>query len=233
MRILILALILAVLSATGMAARADTRMDIGATIVDGGLKGFYLGLGEYYRVPEREIIVIHERRIPDHDIPVVMFIAQRARVVPAVIIDMRLAGRSWMDISLHFGLGPDIYYVPVTKVYGPPYGNAYGYYKNKPRKEWQSIRLSDADVVNLVNLRFISERYHYSPEEIMRMRSGGKSFVGINDEIRYGKHKKEYRDQGNEEFRSWEKPGKKDKGNKKDKGGDQPGKGKGKGNNKD
>ena len=226
MRILILSLFVAILSATGMAAHADTRMDIGATLVNGGLKGFYLALGEYYRVPERDILVIHDRHIPDNDIPVVMFIAQRARVEPAFIIDMRLAGRSWMDISLHFGLGPDIYYVPVKKVYGPPYGNAYGYYKNKPRKDWGSIRLSDADIVNMVNLRFISERYGYPPEQVMRLRTEGKNFVGINDEIRYGKHEKEYRDQGHEEYRSWEKGGK-GKDNKKSKGGGNPGKGKG------
>ena len=231
MRTLILSLILAVLSATGAVARADTRMDIGATLVNGGLKGFYLALGEYYRVPEPDIVVLHDRHVPDNDLPVVMYIAQRARVAPALIVDMRLAGRSWMDISLHFGLGPDIYYVPVKKVYGPPYGNAYGYYKNKPRKDWKSIRLSDADIVNMVNLRFISERYHYSPEEVMRMRSDGKNFVHINDEIRHGKHEKEYLDQGHQEYRSWENQ--KSQGSKKSKGSGKSSKGKGKGHDKD
>ncbi|MGE5027413.1 MAG: hypothetical protein ACM3JK_02970 [Betaproteobacteria bacterium] len=191
MRSLIILLALAVLSAGAPAAQAQSRMDLGATIVNGDLRGFYLSLGEYYRVPEREVMVIRDRHIPDYDIPVVLFIAQRAHVAPGVVVDLRLAGRSWMDISLHFGLGPDIYYVPARRVYGPPYGNAYGYYKNKKRKDWHTIRLADDDVVNLVNLRFISERFGHPPEEVMRMRSSGRSFAAINDELRHGRREKE------------------------------------------
>jgi hypothetical protein len=69
-------------------------------------------------------------------------------------------------------------------VSGPPYGRAYGYYKNKPKKEWKTIVLSDDDVVNLLNLKFMSEHYDYPPEKIMKMLWEGKEFVSINDEIR-------------------------------------------------
>jgi hypothetical protein len=103
-----------------------------------------------------------------------------------------------MDITLHFGLGPDIYYVPVREVYGPPYGRAYGHYKNKHRKDWHRIRLDDHEVVDMVNLRFMSEHYGRPPEEVMRMRSSGKSFVGINDEFRRGKPGKENRERERE-----------------------------------
>lgn len=198
MRFLMVLLSLAAASASLPAAQADTRMDIGATIVNGDMRGFYFALGDYYRVPEREVILIRERRIPDYDIPVVLFISQRARVAPGVIMDLRLSGRSWMDITLHFGLGPDIYYVPVREIYGPPYGRAYGHYKNKHRKDWHRIRLADHEVVDMVNLRFMSEHYGRPPEEVMRMRSSGKSFVGINDEFRRGKPGKENRERERE-----------------------------------
>lgn len=228
MRTLMIMLAVAVLAVTSPASRADTRMDIGATIVNGGLSGFHFALGEYYRVPEREIMVIRGRHIPDDDIPVVLFIAQRARVAPGAVVDLRLSGRSWMDISLHFGLGPEIYYVPVKGAYGPPYGNAWGYYKNKPRKQWHKIRLADDDVVNLVNLRFISEHYGRSPDEVMRMRSAGKDFVGINDEIRHGKKGKEFREQDRGESQGpWEQRGGKEKGKWKERGEGHPGKGRG------
>ncbi|MDO9190155.1 MAG: hypothetical protein Q7U24_09800 [Sulfurimicrobium sp.] len=187
-------LILAALSLTAPVAHSETRMDVGASIVNGDVSGFYFALGDYYRVPEREVMLIRERRIPDYDIPVVLFISQRAHVAPGVIMDLRLSGRSWMDITLHFGLGPDIYYIPVKQVYGPPYGHAYGHYKNKQRKDWHKIRLNDHEVVDMVNLRFMSEHYGRPPEEVMRMRSGGKSFAIINDEYRRGKPGKEYRE---------------------------------------
>lgn len=191
-KIILLALVM--LSLGVLPTHADTRMDIGATIVNGDMRGFYFALGDYYRVPEREVMFIRERHIPDYDIPVVLFISQRARVAPGVIMDLRLSGRSWMDITLHFGLGPDIYYIPVKAVSGPPYGRAYGHYKNRHRKDWHKIRLVDSEVVDLVNLRFMSEHYGHPPEEVMRMRSGGKSFVVINKELRAGKPGKEYRE---------------------------------------
>lgn len=194
MRSTIALLTLAVLSLTAPAAYPDTRMDIGASFANGDMSGFYFALGDYYRVPEREVMFIRERRIPDYDIPVVLFIAQRARVAPGVIMDLRLSGRSWMDITLHFGLGPDIYYVPVREVYGPPYGHAYGHFKSRHRKDWHKIRLSDHEVADMVNLRFMSEHYGRPAEEIMRMRSGGKSFAVINDEFRRGKPGKESRE---------------------------------------
>ena len=121
-------------------------------------------------------------------IPVVFFIAQRAHVAPSTICDMRLQGESWMEISLHFGLGPEVYYVPVSEVYGDPYEQVYTYYREKPRTEWRTIRLSDDDIVNVVNLRFVSEQQGYDPPQVMKMRSEGKSFMKINEEVKARKH---------------------------------------------
>jgi hypothetical protein len=79
--------------------------------------------------------------------------------------------------------------VPLQRDPGPPYGKAYGYYKNKPRKDWGGIKLSDADVVNLVNLKFISGQYGYAPDEVAGMRSKGESFVGIHGKVKASKAK--------------------------------------------
>ena len=166
-------------------SNSEAAVDLGVSIGEEGVRGFYLAVSDYYRVPEREVIVVRERHIPDEELPVVFFIAQRAHVRPATIIDLRMRGRTWMDVTLHFGLGPEIFYVPVKEgfVTGPPYGKAYGYYKKKPRKEWRKIVLDDNDVINLVNLRFISYHYGYEPERVMKMREGGRNFIMINDEV--------------------------------------------------
>jgi hypothetical protein len=169
------------------------QVEFGARI-DDGLEGFYLAVGDYFQVPEKEVIVVREARIPDDEIPVVFFLAAMANTSPDVIIDLRLGGRSWFDITLRFGLRPDIYYVPVMIVVnGPPYGRAYGYYRKRPRDQWNRIVLSDADIVNLVNLRFLSEFHGLPPEEVIRMRSRGVAFPLIDDDIRY---EKEHRDKG-------------------------------------
>lgn len=178
-----------------------SRVAVSGTVVNGDLDSFYFAVGEYYRVPRHDVIYLHERRIPDYEIPVVLFISQRVRVAPEVIVNLRLSGMSWMDISLRFGVGPEVYYVPVQNVYGPPYGHAYGHYQNRNRNEWHNIRLADDDVVNLVNLRFISERYNSPPEDVMRLRSSGRNFVNINNDIRSKKTGGEYQQQERKEVR--------------------------------
>lgn len=122
-----------------------------------------------------------------------------------MVIAYRSRGYSWTDVTLHFGLSPEIFYVPVREVYGPPYGRAYGYYKHKPRKEWRRIVLDDREVVDLVNLRVISEHYGYAPEEIMRRRAAGLDFVIINDELHSKKERKELEKERRKEDKALER----------------------------
>jgi len=80
---------------------------------------------------------------------------------------------------------------------GPPYGNAYGYYrKYGPSRNWKKIALTDHEVVDLVNLRFMSEHYGMSPETVIAMRGRESKFVVINEEIRKGKEKGRQDSQG-------------------------------------
>lgn len=219
---------LMLLPLTTSIARAD--VSVGLSADENGIREFHLAIGDFYRVPEQEVIIVRQRNIPDDELPVVFFIAQRARVRPEAIVDMRLKGDSWMDITLHFGLGPDIFYIPVKEVSGPPYGKAYGYYNNRPRKEWKQIRLDDDDIVNLVNLRFMSKHYGYAPENVMRFRSNGEDFLKINADIRQEKGGKHHEEGSQGKMSKGEGKGEsKGEGNHGNKG---EGKGKGKGHNK-
>ena len=177
---------------SGMVLAQDSKVDLGISVADGKLRSFYLAISDYYRVPGREVVATKERyRLRDEELPVIYFLSARARVDPSVIIDLRKQGRSWLDVTLHYGLTSEIYYVPVTvEKVGPPYGKAYGYYKKyRSKKEWKKIVLSDYEVADLVNLRFISEHYKIKPEAVMKMRSQGKNFITINEERRKGKAK--------------------------------------------
>lgn len=182
------------------------------------LPPFHLDIRDYFKVPEPDIKKIMDRHIPDEQIPVVLFLAAMAHVPPPAILDLRQAGKTWMDICRHFSLAPDIFYVPVKEeVKGPPFGKAYGHYKNKSKKEWKNIALDDDDVINLVNLRFLSDFHKYSPEDIMRMRSEGKNFVIINERFREEKRirreRDKYRDDDDKGGKKYDKH--KGKGNRK------------------
>jgi len=167
---------------------ADAYWNVGVSGGSAGLQGFHLSIGEYYGVPEREVVVVHERGIYEEELPVVFYLARRAHVHPDYIVDLRLSGMSWMDITLYLGLSPEIYYVPVViERYGPPYGHYYRYYHHHPRGGWTRHDLHDRDIINQVNLRFMSEHHRYAPEKIMRLRSEGRSFHDIDRYISKGK----------------------------------------------
>jgi len=172
--------LLFILSVTSVSSQT---VSTGISITDGHLNSFYFSIGDYYRVPPSRVVYVRDRyHMHDEELPVLFFLASRAHVDPQVIIDLRMRKRmSWLDITFHFGLTPEIYYVPVRRV-GPPYGNAYGHYK-KHKNNYKKVVLADNDVVNLVNLRFMSDYHGIAPEEIMDKRGKGEKFVVMNDEL--------------------------------------------------
>ena len=60
---------------------------------------------------------------------------------------------------------------------------------------WKDIELTDSEVVDLVNLKFMYSLHDYSVYEIMAMRDFGKSFLRINQQVELAKQ--EMNDEGN------------------------------------
>lgn len=175
------AVVVMVLGLAAVAQTARAQVQFGVSAGPNGLNDFYLSVGSYFNVPTQQVQVIHERDIPDEQIPVVLFIARRANVDPQEVVELREEGFSWMDVALRFGIGPDAFYVNVSNPTHTPFGHAYGYYRHYDRKKWRHIRFSDDDIVNLVNLRFVSESSHHTPDEVVRLRGQGRTFVDINE----------------------------------------------------
>lgn len=227
----IIALFIAALFLLPAMPAAAQSVSTGISISNGELQNFYVAIGDYYRVPESQVVYTRQHyRIPDEEIPVVFFLASRAHVDPSVIIDLRLRQRmSWLNITFHYGLTPEIYYVPVKRV-GPPYGKAYGHYK-KHGKDYKKVKLVDADVVNLVNLRFMSEYHGVAAEVVMDRRGKGEKFVVINEHYYKEKGKKpqgqDDRGKGKEKDDRWNRKEKHDRDDKYK--GNEKGHGKGKG----
>ncbi len=194
--------IAAFVALVGFASASQAGVQVNVSADQDGIKSFYLEIGEQYRVPEKEVVVIRERRIPDDELPVVFFLARHASVEPDVIVTMRLGGQSWMDIALHYRLLPEIFYVQFDRDPGPPYGRAWGHFKHHKRSEWKEIRLEDDDIVNLVDLKFVSERYGCTPMEVVRLREKENSFVVIHRDIRAEKEHSKVRSKEHSKHKS-------------------------------
>ena len=170
--------------------KACSDVNVGISADQDGIKEFHLSIGTHYGVKEREIEKVRARSLADDEMAVVFFLSNRTGISPIVLADLRLGGMSWMEITFRYGLTAEIYYVKFASDPGPPYGNAWGHYKKRPRKQWNEIHLVDADIINLVNLKFLAEKHQCSPEKIVKMRKQGKSFATMHSEFKKAKAEK-------------------------------------------
>lgn len=160
--------------AFSLASMAMAQVQVGVSVNSGG-DSFNLAIGNYYHEPEQQVEVIQQRHIPEDETPVVFFIAARAHVTPQVIIDLRTGGMGWGAIAERYHLGPKVFYVAARGNFaGTPYEGFYHNYRHR------GYRMSDADIVNMVNLRFASDYYHKPAVDIIRMRAKGQDFREIH-----------------------------------------------------
>lgn len=183
---------------------AAAEFNFSLSFTDSSLNSFHLSVGDYYGASHADLTYMSRSGISDDEMPVALFISTSGAISINTIINLRLKGLSWFDISLRYKVGPDRYYVPFKRDPGPPYGKAWGYYKNKPKKKWKNIKLRDSDMINLVNVKFMSKHYGIAPGEVAKQRGNGKKFKDINSNIRKNK--------------GLGKPGKKVRGKVKNKG---------------
>ncbi len=116
--------------ATNAQPRIAIRLEFGEAP---SLKSFYVSLGDQYSVPYRDICAMHDAGVVDDDIPVILYIYTHSQYSLRQIYSLRLNGATWAQLSNWCGvpLNPD-YGRDYAYRSGPPYGKAYGYYRNGP-----------------------------------------------------------------------------------------------------
>lgn len=168
---------------------AINNFNLKISVADDSLEHFYFSLGEFFNVPEEEIIIIKKRYHPivkDEEIPIILILKEKTGVSPQVIIDLRKKGYTWYEIFIYFGIKPEKFYKTVIVKAGPPYGKAWGYHKkSKPKK----IIISDKDLIILTNVKFISEYYRENPKEVWKIFEIEKHPLYVHEKF-FAKHKK-------------------------------------------
>lgn len=144
---------------------------------------------DFFKVTEQQINEAKVSGIPDEELPVVFFIAQKTRLEPGAVTGVRSSGLSWMQVAFHYHLNPWLFY---TFLSSSPSDASFGPIYEKFKKPTFKINLTDADIVNLVNLKFLSECYGRDPKEIVQKRTARKTFRQINDEYWDKRHEHDY-----------------------------------------
>lgn len=155
----------------GMVLAAAGVLWPGSVAAQGGAAGreaYFGAVAEYFALPAAEVSILGEWRIPDEEIPVVIFLARKAGVSPEAVVALRRSGRGWSELAGRYGLGADQFHVPLGD--GVPAGaltDAYARFRALPATRWGEVTLSDREVVGLVNLKVLAQTLGRSPEEIL------------------------------------------------------------------
>jgi hypothetical protein len=140
---------------------------------------FHSALIDYFKVTEQQVTDASTSGVTDEEVAIAFFIAQRARLEPEAVTGIHANGLSWMQVAFHYQLNPWIFYTFLSgNLSNSPYQTAYDKF-NKPTFK---INLTDPDLVNLANLKFLSEYYGRDPKEIVQKRASGKTFRQINED---------------------------------------------------
>ena len=142
----------------------------------GAVASYYNAVGEYFRVPSSEIMILSEWRLAAEEIPVVLYTAGQGGISPEAVVALRRAGQSWPAVAGRYGLDAANFHVPLEGSSGP-LARVYQAYVARPRAEWSTIDLLNEDIVGLVNLRVLSGVFQVSPGVVLRARERAGSWV--------------------------------------------------------
>jgi hypothetical protein len=167
MRTLPLILAIALLAVPPPPAAANDRIDT-----------FDMGVASYFDRPLEEVLEVRDR-VPRDELPVVFFLADRADVPADRVVDMRAAGRSWQDIGRHLDVAPKDYYVKLKHASDLPRDGVWRDLAATPKRDWSDLRFDDGDVVDVVNLRFLSDAYEVDKRDVVAWRARGADYPDI------------------------------------------------------
>ncbi len=142
---------------------------------------FSAALAAYYGVTPEEVSVVWETEISSEEIAVVLRVAQLSNTSAVNIGTLRVRGDSWQDIMNIRNVGCGSFYMMVAgNVESGLYTPILAKFDSVPETKWDTIDLTNDEIVNLVNLKFLSSQHDFSAFKIMEMRDAGKTFVEIS-----------------------------------------------------
>lgn len=163
------------------AATAGVDIDFGAAVPVGDDGALFLSVSSRYYGRDRAQVEDWSRRMyPDpDDLAVALFLARHCDRDPSFAFSLRREGLGWFEISNRCGVPVDVFFVPVERDPGPPYGKAYGHWKKHRKDRRHAMVLGDDDIRRLVSARMLHEYYGVPIETAMAWRAGGRDVRAV------------------------------------------------------
>jgi hypothetical protein len=139
---------------------------------------YFRAVAEFFRLPAPEIAILRDWGIPADEVPVVLFVANRAGVSPEALVALRESGQRWESLVVRYRVSAEVLHLPVPD--GDSAGRLqalYERYRSTPLSQWSALALSDGEVIALVNVRLLSQALGVTPSEILQKAGSSTSFV--------------------------------------------------------
>lgn len=119
----------------------------------------------------------HHLKRPGEDLPVLLFLAAESGRSSRYILDLRVSGLSWWEIRGRLGVAPERIVVALPRDPGPPYGKAWGHYRNHKKGAGapRQMVLSDTEFSDWIGARVVSRAFDVEIAVVLRARAGGDS----------------------------------------------------------
>ncbi|MEM7417187.1 MAG: hypothetical protein AAF389_16920 [Gemmatimonadota bacterium] len=169
MRRVALGLGMALFFGTGLAAQDAARAD------------YFRSVASFFNLPANEVAILSDWDIAAAEIPVVLFMARRAGVSPEALVALRSAGQSWAELAARYRVGPAALHVPVRdEADARVLAEVYQGFRTTPVGDWARIRLTDAHIIGLVNVRVLSQALNLPPERVLAASEPGVPWVALH-----------------------------------------------------
>lgn len=146
---------------------------------------YFRAVAGFFSLPASEVAILSDWDIPADEIPVVLFVARRAGVSPEALVALRDSGQTWSALAERYRVTATALHVPAPD--DAPAGSLSGIYetyRSTPVAEWGSIRVSDRDVVGLVNVRLISQALRLPAEQVLALAGSTPTYVELYAELK-------------------------------------------------
>jgi len=147
---------------------------------DGAQRAYLRAVSRYFEMPEDEVSILAHWDLPPDEIPVVLFVAQRAGVSAEALVALRESGRSWTSLTARYNIGPAALHVPLhDPTSAGMLTSAYERFRDTAAGDFGHVQLDDREIIALVNVRVLSEALGVAPDVVARRTGSSASFVEL------------------------------------------------------
>jgi hypothetical protein len=151
---------------------------------------YFVTLSGYHGVSYEEVFAIADD-VGVNDVAAAYAIAERSDVSIDKVVELRSSNQNWATVAKNCGLGGTDFYIMISgrfssKTYSPIFEK----FNAAPASTWGDLVLTDDEIVNLTNLRFISSHHDYSMFDIIAMKDIGSDWPRINQKVTSAKEAK-------------------------------------------